>query len=52
VEVLDTQVVTVAQELQEGTGVRPARDQQDVTYTGVDEGLDRVVNHGPIEDRQ
>src|SRR5204863_1194760 len=52
VEVREAELAPVAQEAQEVARVVPARDQEDVRDAGVDEGLEPVVDHGPVEHGQ
>ncbi len=51
-DLLEPEVVAVAQELEKVARVVPTRDDEDVVDPGRDELLDRVVDHRPVVDRQ
>ena len=52
VEVLEAEFVAIADEPEEIAGTVSSRDQDDVLYPGVDQGLQGVVNHGLVVDGQ
>jgi hypothetical protein len=51
-EVADAEDLAVAQQLQEVAGVLAAGDHEDLVDSRVEQGLDRVVDHRPVVDRQ
>ena len=52
VEMLQAELPPVAQQAQEVAGVLAPGDDEDVGDAGVDQGLDGIEDHRPIEDRQ
>ena len=51
-EALDAELLAVAEQAQELAGVGSPRDQHHLRDAALHERLDRVVDHGPVVDRQ
>src|ERR1019366_3060917 len=52
VDVLQAELLAVGQEAQKFARIPPSGDHQNLLNPGIHEGLDRVVDHGPVIDRQ
>jgi hypothetical protein len=50
--VFEPKGTTVTQQTQKVPGRVSAGNNHDVVYSGVNEGLNRIVNHGPVIDGQ
>ena len=49
---LKPEFLPVAEELEKVAGAVPTRDQEDFTDPGIDQRLDRIVDHGPVIHRE
>ena len=52
IEVFEPELLAVGQQAQKIAGVPAAGDEQDLVDAGIDQSLDRVVNHRLVVDRQ
>ncbi len=52
VDVLEAELFAVGQQAQEIAGIAPAGDDQNVADAGIDQRLDRVIDHRLVIDRQ
>src|SRR5213593_2663042 len=49
---LEPEFLPVAEQLEKVAGAVPASDQEDFTDPGIDQRLDRIVDHGPVIHRE
>src|SRR5208283_4445234 len=48
VQMFQAKITTIPEKAEEISGIFPTRHEKDLSDTGVDEGLDRVIHHGLV----